>query len=114
MNPFYGFGNTFAATENALIFSGKIHKLSHVKFHIPGKPGREKYLKPWKITSDDGRLELDFRPILDWAACTDLKVLKSDQHQIFGYFSGSAVLDDGTRLEIRELLGFAEKVVNKW
>ena len=110
----YGFGNAFAATENALIFNGKIHKLSHVKFHIPGKPGRESYLKPWKITSDDGRLELDFRPILDRAACTDLKVLKSDQHQVFGHFSGTAVLDDGTRLEITELLGFAEKVVNKW
>ena len=57
---------------------------------------------------------MDFTPVLDRASCTDLKVLKSDQHQVFGRFSGKAVLDDGTALEIRELPGFAEKVMNKW
>ena len=31
-----------------------------------------------------------------------------------GYFSGTAVLDDGTELKIKNLLGFAEKVENKW
>lgn len=110
----YGFGNCSAATENALIFGGKIHKLSHVKFHIPGKPGREDWLSPWTFTSDNGRLEMEFLPILDRAARTDLKVLKSDQHQVFGRFTGRAVLDDGRVLEFRDLTGFAEKVVNKW
>jgi hypothetical protein len=33
---------------------------------------------------------------------------------VFGYFSGTAVLDDGKRLQIKDLLGFAEKVENKW
>ncbi|MCF2661447.1 DUF2804 domain-containing protein [Pseudoflavonifractor phocaeensis] len=110
----YGFGNGSAATENALIFGGKVHKLSHVKFHIPGKPGREDWLSPWTFTSDNGRLEMEFSPILDRAACTDLKILKSDQHQVFGRFTGRAVLDGGRVLEFRDLTGFAEKVVNRW
>ena len=38
----------------------------------------------------------------------------SDQHQVFGKFSGSVILDDGSKLEIKDLLGFAEKVRNKW
>ena len=110
----YGFGNTSAATENMLFYNGKAHKLSHVKFNIPGKPGKEDYLSPWTFTSDDGRFEMDFQPVLDRASCTDFKLLKSDQHQVFGRFTGKAVLDDGTVLEIRDFFGFAEKVENKW
>lgn len=110
----YGFGDCSAATENMLFYDGKAHKLSHVKFHIPGKPGREEWLKPWTFTSDNGRFEMEFLPILDRAACADVKVLKSDQHQVFGRFSGKAVLDDGRVIQVRELLGFAEKVCNKW
>ena len=110
----YGFGNTSAATENILVYDGKVHKLSHVKFHIPGRPGREDFLSPWTFTSDDGRFEMEFVPILDRASCTDFKVLKSDQHQVFGRFTGKAVLDDGRVVEVRDFLGFAEKVMNKW
>lgn len=110
----YGFGNGSAATENVLIYNGKVHKLSHVKFKIPGKPGREDFMSPWTFTSDNGRLELQFVPIMNRASNTDLKLLKSDQNQVFGHFSGRVVLDDGTPLQIKNLLGFAEKVVNKW
>ena len=110
----YGFGDTSAASENMLFYAGKAHKLSQVTFEIPMKDGKEDYLKPWKFTSDDGRFEMDFAPIIDRASNTDFKVLKSDQHQVFGRFTGTAVLDDGTRLEVKDLLGFAEKVENKW
>ena len=110
----YGFGDTSAATENMLFYRGKAHKLSRVDFGIPMKGGREDYLSPWKFTSDDGRFEMDFSPVLDRASCTDVKLIKSDQHQVFGRFSGTAVLDDGTRLAVRNLMGFAEKVENKW
>ena len=110
----YGFGDTSAATENMLFYAGKAHKLSRVTFHIPMKDGREDYLSPWTFTSDDGRFEMDFVPVLNRSANTDFKVLKSDQNQVFGRFSGTAVLDDGIRLAIRDLMGFAEKVENKW
>ena len=110
----YGFGDTSAASENMLFFNGKAHKLSQVTFEIPMKDGKEDYLSPWKFTSDDGRFELDFEPVIDRASCTDFKVLKSDQHQVFGRFSGTVVLDDGSSLVIRDLMGFAEKVENKW
>ncbi|MBQ2949278.1 MAG: DUF2804 domain-containing protein [Clostridia bacterium] len=110
----YGFGDTSAASENMLFYAGKAHKLSQVTFNIPMKDGKEDYLKPWTFTSDDGRFEMDFVPIINRASCTDVKLIKSDQNQVFGHFSGTAVLDDGTKLHIRSLLGFAEKVENKW
>jgi hypothetical protein len=57
---------------------------------------------------------MDFRPLMDRSAVINLGVLCSDQHQVFGRFSGTAVLDDGRKIEIRDLTGFAEKVRNKW
>ena len=132
----YGFGDSSAATENMLFYNGKAHKLNHVFFHIPIKNKKyitrgsccggssgvtvttadftEDYMSPWTFTSDDGRFEMDFMPIIDRAACTDVKLICSDQHQVFGKFTGRAVLDDGTVIEVKDFLGFAEKVHNKW
>ena len=110
----YGFGDTSAATENMLFYKGKAHKLSEVTFNIPMNGKKEDYLKPWTFTSDDGRFEMDFMPVIDRASNTDFKVLKSDQHQVFGRFTGTAVLDDGTKIQIKDFMGFAEKVENKW
>ena len=110
----YGFGDTSAATENALIYDGRLHKLSRVSFNIPRGAGGFDYMAPWTFTSDDNRFDMDFRPVLDRSANMDAKLLKSEQHQVFGLFTGTAVLDNGVRLKIRDLPGFAERVVNKW
>ena len=110
----YGFGDTSAASENMLFYGGKAHKLSQVCFHIPQRDGKDDFLSPWRFTSDDGRFEMKFDPILDRAACTDVKLIKSDQHQVFGRFTGAATLDDGRVIQGRDMLGFAAKVENKW
>ena len=110
----YGFGDTTAASENVLFYGGRIHKLSQVRFEIPMKDGKEDYLSPWTFSSDDGRFEMAFEPVMDRSAKIDLKLICSDQHQVFGRFTGTVILDDGRKLEIRDLMGFAEKVRNKW
>lgn len=110
----YGFGDTSAASENMLFYDNKAHKLSEVKFNIPMKDGKEDYLSPWTFTSDDKRFEMDFVPVLDRASNTDFVVLGSNQHQVFGKFTGTAILDDGTKIKIKDFMGFAEKVCNKW
>ncbi|MBR5224114.1 MAG: DUF2804 family protein, partial [Clostridia bacterium] len=66
------------------------------------------------FSSDDARFEMTFRPVINRSSLTDFKLLKSDQNQVFGYFNGRAVLDDGTVLAVKDLFGFAEKVENKW
>ena len=111
----YGFGDTSAASENMIFIDGTAHKLNHVTFHIPyGEDGKEDYMKPWKFTSDDGRLTLDFVPVLNRRSCTNVGIIKSDQNQVFGRFTGTLVLDDGSEFKIKNLPGFAEKVVNRW
>ena len=113
-NVGYGFGDTSAASENVVLYEGKIHKLGQVRFEIPEKNGKEDYLSPWRFTSDDGRFEMRFEPVMDRCSKTDLGIICSDQHQVFGRFSGTAVLDDGRTIVIDHMTGFAEKVRNKW
>jgi len=111
----YGFGDTSAASENMIFVDGKAHKFETVSFHIPKTTdGKDDFLKPWTFTSPDGRFEMEFEPILDRASRTSVLVIESDQHQVFGRFSGKMVLDDGSVVELKDFLGFAEKVKNRW
>lgn len=111
----YGFGDTSNASENMVFYEGKAHKLDRVEFVIPSlSNGQPDYMSPWTFTSNDGRFESGFSPILDRSARTKVAVLESDQHQVFGYFTGKAILDDQTVVEFKDFLGFAEKVHNKW
>jgi hypothetical protein len=106
----YGFGDTTAASENILFYDGVAHKLDDVKFHIP----ENSYTDPWKFTSNNGRFEMDFVPIIDRAAKIDIKFIITDQHQVFGRLSGKAVLDNGKVIEVKDMLCFAEDVHNKY
>ena len=106
----YGFAANDRATENALFVDGKIHKLDQVTFHIDP----EDYLKPWKFTSSDGRFEMDFLPIVDRSAKISMYAIKTDQHQVFGRYTGKAILDDGSAIEAKDVLGFAEKVFMRY
>lgn len=110
----YGFGNTSAASENMLFYNGKSHKLDQVKFNIPYRSGEYFYEEPWSFTSNDGRFEMSFKPIIDRIAPMDLKLIAMLPHQVFGKLSGKAILDDGTVIEVNDKLVFAERVHNKW
>ncbi|MEF9921413.1 MAG: DUF2804 family protein, partial [Anaerovoracaceae bacterium] len=72
------------------------------------------FMSPWTFTSNDGRFEMDFVPIIDRAADSNIGIIRSNQHQVFGLFTGIATLDDGTVINVKDFLGFAEKVFNKW
>ena len=49
------------------------------------------------------------------AARRNMLVVKSNQHQVFGTFSGRFLVDNlTTPIEIHDLPGFAEKVFNRW
>lgn len=110
----YGFGDTSAATENMLFCDGRAHKLNDVVFEIPQKEGKDDFLSPWRVHDADGRLELRFVPILNRRSKTDIGIICSDQNQVFGHFHGFMMLDDGTKMELKDFLGFAEKVHNRW
>lgn len=111
----YGFSDRSSASENVVFYDGKAHKLSEVKFHIPTKVnGSYDFYKQWTISSDDNRITGILEPILDRNALTDFKIIVSDQHQVFGKFTGNVVLDNGETLIIKDFLCAVEVVRNKY
>ncbi len=105
-----GFGDLSAATENALVLDGRIHKLDKVKFTYDPR----NYMQPWKFTDSEGRLDLDFTPFKERVARTDLVVITSLVHQMFGHYTGRVVADSGETIQLNALVGFAEEHHARW
>ncbi len=121
LNLGYGFGDTSAASENMIFIDGVVHKLHRVDFGVPENPGKESspkvaehynLLSPWHVTDDEGRLDLVFTPLLDRVDAMNFVVISTDQHQVFGVFNGTVILDDGTPFKVANLQGSAEVVHN--
>lgn len=110
----YGFGDTSAASENMLFYNGTAHKINEIDFGIPVIDGQENFMAPWHFTSSDGRLEMNFQPIFDNRTDLNAVIIAQDAHQVFGKFSGTAILDDGKEIKFSDCMGFAEKVRNRW
>lgn len=105
-----GFGDTSAATENCLVLNGRIHKLDEVSFDY----NPQNYCNPWKFIDTSGRLELEFVPFKERVARTDLKLIFSEVHQMFGRYSGLVTADSGEVIYIENLIGFAEEHHARW
>ena len=110
LNMGFGFGDTSAATENAIILDGRIHKLGEIKFDYDPKD----FVRPWKMMSPDGRLDLEFVPFKERIAQSNLMVIVSEVHQMFGRYQGTVVTDEGETIEVRDVIGFAEEHYAKW
>ncbi len=109
----YGFGDTSAASENIFYLDGKAFKLGDVKMEIPFTKNGDDYLSAWRFHSSNGDINITFNPIINRHTDTNLLILRSNQHQVFGLFSGTILLD-GTPFQFENVMGFAEKVYNKW
>ena len=110
----YGFGDTSAASENMLFYNGVAHKLDQVDFGLPERDGQDDFLSTWSFSSNDDRLNLKFHPVFDSHTRINLMLIGQNAHQVFGHFSGEAILDDGKRIQLENAFGFAEKVHNRW
>jgi hypothetical protein len=105
-----GFGDLSKAGENAIILDHRIHKLEQVRFDYDPAD----YLKPWKFTDAEGRLDLVFTPFKDRLAQTNLGVITSQVHQMFGRYNGAFRSDAGETIPVQELIGFAEEHHARW
>jgi hypothetical protein len=110
LNLGQGFGDLSKATENCAILNGRIHKLGAVRFDYCASD----YIQPWHFTDDESRLNLTFIPFKDRTVQTNLGIIFSEVHQMFGRYNGRILLDDGQPLEIHDLIGFAEEHQARW
>lgn len=109
----YGFGDTSSASENMLFVNDKYYKFNDVIFDIPKINNKDYFMNKWHIYSKNYDIDLIFEPIIDRHDKTDVLIIGQDAHQVFGYFSGH-FKNDEVDLKIEKMLGFAEKVSNKW
>jgi hypothetical protein len=101
----YSAADSSAGTENGFFLEGKLHKLDQVTFHIPSSD----WLEPWRFTSNDDRLEMVFKPRQERSDRKAMFFHTLQRRQVCGSFSGSVVLDDGSRLAFQDITGFAER-----
>jgi hypothetical protein len=110
LNLGMGFGDLSRAGENAIILDRTIHKLEQVKFdYVSGD-----YMRPWHFTDSEGRLDLTFTPFKDRTATTNLAIITSQVHQMFGHYNGTVIADNGEKIKVKGLVGFAEEHQAKW
>lgn len=110
LNLGFGFGDTSAATENTVTLAGRIHKLGQVDFSYDPSD----YRRPWRMKAPDGRLDLEFTPFVERVASTNLLVITSEVHQMFGRYSGRIQTDTGEVILLDGLVGFAEEHHARW
>jgi len=98
-------------TENGLVVDGRLHKLGR---ELVWNYDWDRPMKPWSVTSPDGRVELRLVPRLDKHTSVNALVLGTEVHQVFGTWSGTVVTDDGTKLVLPHAIGFAEESRSRW
>ncbi|MEG2454417.1 MAG: DUF2804 domain-containing protein [Clostridia bacterium] len=107
----WGIGNEENATETAIFYDGKCHKIG--KVDVEYQPdGR--WLDKWIFKEENGRFQLTMTPFYDNKVGTIIGCVGMKTHQVHGLWNGTVTLDDNTVLEIKDMYAFCEKVYNKW
>lgn len=108
----WGFGVEDYATETALFYKGKCHKLGRVWLERSPK-GR--WTEPWVFKEENVRFNLTMTPFYDHVTGIKIPPLVGARcHQVHGKWNGTVVLDDGEVLEIKDMYAFCERMENLW
>ncbi len=109
----WAIGDESNATETCLFYDGKASKIGSVDVEV--FPKDDKWDKDWHFISDDGKFDMVMKPF--YVHHTDTNVInlfRMHAHQVHGLWSGKVELEDGTKLEIKDMYAFCEYVENKW
>ena len=108
----WGIGDETNATETCLFYDGKASKFGAIDVETFPKP--DKYMNDWHFVSEDGKFDMTMKPFYDHHSDTNALVLRMNSHQVHGLWSGKVELEDGTKLEIKDMYAFCEYVENRW
>jgi hypothetical protein len=89
--------------ENAIWHGNRLSPLGAARFEIPASPDA-----PWRIRTQDGRVDLVFQPHGARSEDLNLLIAVSKFRQPVGVFTGTLVDDDGVRHVVTEALGVVE------
>ena len=106
----WGFGDLENASENMFFWNGKAVKLGHLETQVDTND----YFKPWKLKDKEDRFNFTMTPIYDKIADTKIGFIQMYCHQLFGYYNGYIILDNGKKVEIKNMMAFCEHASNRW
>lgn len=109
LNLCFGLNDT-RDTENAFFIDNRCYKVDTVKFDYDEKDR----MKEWHVTSSDGRVDLKFTPEIERIAKTDIKIVKSEVHQMFGRYSGHLLMDGSLIFKVDGIRGAIEDHHATW
>jgi hypothetical protein len=98
-------------TENGLCVDGRLTKISET---LLWEYDKKDFNQPWRIYAPSGAVDLTFTPFMERVAASDLWLVKSEVHQMFGHYHGTISPSEGEIIPINKLLGWAEDHVAKW
>jgi hypothetical protein len=99
-------------TENGVCVDGRLSKIGE---DLSFQYDRSDFMQPWSVrTSGSSRVDLRFVPFFERVAKSDLLVVRSETHQVFGRYSGTVVTDAGEALPLDGLLGWVEQHQARW
>lgn len=97
-------------TENAFWINGRMIRCSNSIFEFD----RDDLMKPWKIYTEDGRIDLCFIPEATRSEKIQAFVAASRFTQLSGVFKGVLKTDEGQRIVLDEIPGWTEDHYAKW
>lgn len=98
-------------TENGMIVDGHLNKLGD---DLVWDYSWDEPMRPWRATAPSGALDLTLTPRFDRHARTNVGVLATEVHQMFGIWDGTFLTDTGEQVTIEGLQGFAEESRSRW
>lgn len=96
--------------ENVIWIDGERHLMPPVQFEF----SRLHQEASWRITSQDKRIDLVFKPKNQRSEKKNFWFLKSNFRQFVGYFSGYLIDGNGIKHELEEVMGLTEDHYAKW
>jgi hypothetical protein len=96
-------------TENGLFVDGRLHK---IHADLAWEYDTSDWQRPWRIHG--AGVDATFTPFHEKVSRTHLGVVANETHQCFGHWSGWASTDDGERVDLDGLVGWAEEARNRW
>ena len=103
--------NDTGETENAAWVGDELIKADVVNFIY----NQGDFMEPWKISSMDGKIDLEFTPENMLKDSTNiLGIIESRFHQPFGKFSGVVKDNGGKARKLVDFYGFVEEHYAKW
>jgi hypothetical protein len=98
--------------ENGFCLDGRLHKIHE---DLTWDYDQSDFMKPWTVRSvGSDRVDLRLEPFFERVTKTNLLLVKSEVHQVFGRFSGTLRTDDGETVQVGDLIGWVEQQDARW